>query len=164
MKSLFNFSNLSRIIAVLVIFFLLIGCEKEREKCQETSISEFNLRISPDVKIVHKDGKPFDGIVTFNIYKSYCSGEISGSFSKEATTNSEGMANFHYAYIYLFGNTKDVIYFTYVIKQNGKSHEEKGKMTYNKLIKHTISYVWVSIEMFKDYYNKKPIVLPWNKQ
>ncbi len=163
MKSLFNFSNLSRIIAVLVIFFLLIGCKKEHEKCAETATMGISLRIFPDVKIVYKDGKPFDGSVTFNVYKQYCNGAVSGSFSKKTSTISEGMTRFYYWYSYLFNNTKDVVCFTYVIKQNGQSYEERGKITYYKARIHGYGTEF-SMEIFEDYYNKKPIVLPWNKK
>lgn len=157
---------LKTVLLTLTFSIVLFGCKKTSDtstECKKTEAEEFTLRINPDIVVVHSDNSPYEGgTIQINIYKEYCSGEISGNFTKNVETNSSGEAKFFYFYEYKFANTKDEVWFDYIID---------GKLTSDGDAKHTgyISYLKAAsateigdgLRIFSiqdDYYNGDPLI------
>jgi len=158
-------------LVISISLFSFLGCElleDKEDECEATAAGWIELYLFPDVKITHANGDAFDGYVTFEVYKTYCDGTISGNFTKETVTDPDGFADFYYRYVYDLKNTEDIIYFKYIINQGDESYEKKGEITYNRITQEEIysedddSYIY-KMEMHSDFYNEEAIVLPWNK-
>lgn len=159
--------SLKSVLFLIVLLIALPACDivEDDNQCEDTMTSKIELRLTPSVKIEHADGIPFDGVVVFNVYKEYCDGTVSGSFTKQTTTDPDGYANFYYTYYYDFKNTKDKVYFSYVISQGSNTQEVKGEIPQSMVLD---NMVFIGIEritfldMFENYYNEEPIVLTWD--
>lgn len=107
----------------VLIFSTFNSCEvsEKTDKCKEFAREEINLKLNPDIKVFLVDEgqttPAVDYSVTIDIYKEYCNGEISGTYSKTTTTDELGRAKFSYYFLYKMDNALDEIYITYTAKQ-----------------------------------------------
>lgn len=183
MKQLLKFpSRFHLILGVLFSLLLFSSCEKDDDEgspCDATKAEQISLRFEPNVNVYYADGTQYGFYnVELDIYKSYCIGDISGVFSNETETNSDGRAIFYYNYFYDVANTEDKVYYTYTIKQGAtgwttmpEGYENFTLTSEGQLIyqyKGEISYQWVSENAQSNeigsisVFNKGSLVLPWN--
>ena len=165
-QSVFNGQKLQRFILSFLFLISFEGCffgDSSNDKCKDTEANEFELRITPNIQIVHENGEPCDDYaVKFEIYKTYCSGEISGEFSTETKTNAEGYAYFNTQYFYTFANTEDRVIFAYTITY-GAQHVVTKVISYDIANKApSLSSEQKLLELDIDYFDRAPIVVPWN--
>ena len=187
MKPVFNIPiKISLVLLVSAFILLVSGCElfeDENSRCDATKADEFVLVLKPNINIKYANGDAYGNYeLKFEIYKSYCSGEINGNFSNTTETSPKGRASFNEQYKYKFANTEDKLYFTYTVIQGGTGflvfpqayfkytttqegrliHTVKGEISYKQASQAmTISDGKKIIEMWNDYFHG-PIVLPWN--
>lgn len=152
--------NLLLKITVLLFIASLIsptfsGCELidgEDDKCKDTKSKLIYTLVIPTTFVYLSNSDPaVDVSVKFNIYKQYCDGTTNGIYEKTTTCDSEGKAFFGMIYSYKLENTKDVLYYTYVITQGEFTTEVKGNVSYSEAEK-----IWLS------YYEKEEVDYPMN--
>ena len=183
MKLSFNFPI--QFSCLLIFIFLFSGCDlledDEKSGCDATKADAFVLGVIPNVNIIYANGDDYGNYnVKFDIYKSYCDGTLSGTFSTEDMTSPQGRASFPMQYEYKFANTEDKVYFTYTIIQGGKNikhaqngftttsdgrllHTVKGEITYGFANNMLVSFNGNKVaEMDIDWFERTPIELPWN--
>lgn len=111
---------------------------------------------------MHSDDSPYvSGKVDFSVYKTYCNGENKGNFYKLGTTDSNGVVKFYYYYEYKYGNTKDEVWFSYVIddKTVDGNSKHNGLITYHQASRAPeISDGVKLFNIYEDYYDNEPLV------
>ncbi|WP_319480848.1 hypothetical protein [uncultured Draconibacterium sp.] len=141
----------------------LIGLNDEN-RCTETEADAFELGILPNTYVVYQNGEPCkDYDIKFEVYKTYCDGDISGQYSTEAKTNDEGYAHFGEQYRYKFANTDDKVTFAYIVTY-GTKHIVEKVITYNLALDKSLSMGTEDryMELYIDFFDRAPIVVPWN--
>ncbi len=187
MKSLHHLSARFKLVLIVLTSLLLFsGCEvleDEGSSCDDTKVPERYLRLEPNIYITYGNGNPYrDYEVQFEVYKTYCSGEVSGAFSNLTKTSLDGRASFNAHYYYKFANLDDKVYFTYTIKQGDNSwsvmpeaynnynvtaegqliHQVQGEITMSKLIAAYEQTAGSHVILLDSDYFSEPIRVPWN--
>lgn len=155
-------------ICFITILFSYTGCSLiglgDDKNCKDTEADEFELYIKPNTYFVYQNGEPCEGYdIKFEIYKTYCNGDISGQYSVEVKTNDEGYANFGMLYTYKFGNIEDIVTFAYTVTY-GTKHIVEKVITYDFAKNNSLDNgdQKRAMDLYWDYFGKEPVVVPWN--
>ena len=144
MKSLLIFPiRFSLVLTVLAVALFFSGCDlldEESDKCKNSEISEFTLKVYPNISYAYFDVKDENGNyipaadvdVTLNIHKEYCSGEHAGAYEASTTSGINGYVDFGWTYEYKFANMDDVVYYSLIFTRGDNRTEIKGEISSNE--------------------------------
>jgi len=151
MKSIFNLLKLALIIILGSSIFIFSDCTKVKatDPCEETERPLIEATFNLKVQIEYSDGLPYEGTVTYIIWKNYCDGGEKGRFTLHGNTNASGYWNSSYIYTYKFENTKDKVQVNFLMESGNA-----GSTSYDL-------YYYADIENNKDITKTYDITLPF---
>lgn len=111
-------------LSLICLLFIRLTCTGDDdgvsefgEPCDKTKLTEGqheNITFYLYLNVHYNDGIPFDGKVTFRMYKQYCNGKVSGDSTNDCINDQNGRfwANAGYNQ-YWFKNENDRVYYEF---------------------------------------------------
>ena len=93
------------IVSALFVF----SRAKDTSRCFEFNKKEFKRTFTLSIQVKYNDGTPYNGAISFKIFKTYCDQTQSGVYTVDGNVETTGFWRPGATYTYSYGNSLDVV-------------------------------------------------------